>query len=329
MACSCSGRNAHARFGRCPLCVFAEPFAKGDRLVFREEWTDANIYLRSGPGLSGGRPGRFGERSAVVLSTRDDHAPVISPDGKQVAFVSDRSGSREIWIAPVSGGQAVQMTSLGQEMLESPNWSPDGRQIVFNVGTPGHASLYVVTANGGKPRALATGHADSHSPAWSVDGEWIYFTSAKSGRREVWKIPSTGGEPKQVTHGGAFEARPSPDGKKLFFSKGHETGCCTIWSMPVEGGPEERVPGLEKFASISRSWGVLREGIYFIVRSNDPLPAVRFLSFATHKVTDLVRLEKGPGWLFPGLAMTPDARGLLTVELDHSVNDLMMVEDFK
>jgi hypothetical protein len=91
----------------------------------------------------------------------------------------------------------------------------------------------------------------------------------------------------------------------LYFSRGHETGCCALWSIPAGGGNEERLRGLERFASINRSWGVLREGIFFIERSNDPLPAVRFLSFATREVAALVRLEKGPGWFSPDWQWPP------------------------
>jgi hypothetical protein len=56
---------------------------------------------------------------------------------------------------------------------------------------------------------------------------------------------------------------------------------------------------------------------------------VRFLSFATHKVADVVTLEKEPDWSFPGLAMSPGGRYLLTVQLDREANDLTMIENFR
>jgi hypothetical protein len=55
---------------------------------------------------------------------------------------------------------------------------------------------------------------------------------------------------------------------------------------------------------------------------------VRFLSFATQEVADVVSLEREPDWSFRGLAMSPDGRYLLSVQIDREANDLMMIENF-
>jgi hypothetical protein len=142
-------------------------------------------------------------------------------------------------------------------------------------------------------------------------------------------LPAAGGAAIQVTFGGAYEGRASPDGKTIYFRKSMPTSCCAIWSVPAGGGREEPVRELEKFATISRSWGVLKEGIFFIARENEPRQTVRFLSFATREVADVVRLEKEPDWAFLGLAMSADGRYLLTVQIDREANDLMMMENFR
>lgn len=118
-------------------------------------------------------------------------------------------------------------------------------------------------------------------------------------------------------------------GKTIYFRKNTPAGCCAIWSVPTRGGREEPVRGLETFTRISRSWGILKDGIYFIARQHEPRQTVRFLSFATHKVSDVIRLEKEPDWSFLGLAMSPDGRYLLSVQIDREANDLIMVENFR
>ena len=85
---------------------------------------------------------------------------------------------------------------------------------------------------------------------------------------------------------------------------------------------------LEKFSTISRSWGVVERGIYFIARERGPRQTVRFLSFATREVTDVAVLEKEPDWSFSGLAISPDGRYLLNVQIDREANDLMLMENF-
>jgi hypothetical protein len=140
---------------------------------------------------------------------------------------------------------------------------------------------------------------------------------------------TAGGAAIQVTHTGAYAALPSLDGKTVYIRKSTPAGCCAIWSVPVRGGREEPVPELEKFTKISHSWGVVKGGIYLLARQHGPQQTVRFLSFATHKVSDVVRLEKEPDWSFRGLAMSPGGRYLLTVQLDREANDLMIIGNFR
>ena len=82
---------------------------RGDRLAYREDWMETNIYLRDGKGLPGGAPGRFGEPVPVVNSARADHSPAFSADGERIAFVSSRTGNDEIWVARRDGSQPVPL----------------------------------------------------------------------------------------------------------------------------------------------------------------------------------------------------------------------------
>ena len=141
-------------------------------------------------------------------------------------------------------------------------------------------------------------------------------------------MPATGGAAFQVTHHGAYEGRPSPDGRIVYYTKSTSAGCCNMWSVPVGGGPELPVPELAQF-SISRSWGGIRDGIYFIARENQTPQSVRFFRFGTRRVDTILRLEKDPGWIFPALALSSDGRRLLTVQTDREVNDLMMITNFR
>ena len=99
-------------------------------------------------------------------------------------------------------------------------------------------------------------------------------------------------------------------------------------SITIGGGPELPVPELAQF-SISRSWGGIRDGIYFIARENQTPQSVRFFRFGTRRVDTILRLEKDPGWIFPALALSSDGRRLLTVQTDREVNDLMMITNFR
>jgi len=299
---------------------------QGNRLVYTESFKDTNIYAYEGPGFgSQPVPGRFGGWKGLILSSRRDDSPNISPGGERIAFASKRTGNEEIWGCDRNGGRLVQLTSFKGPGTGTPRWSPDGRWIAFDSLAAGNPNIYVIDANGGAPRRLTTGHSGNFMPSWSPDGNWLYFKSDRSGSDQLWKIRVAGGVPTQLTHGGASEGFASPDGKLVYFTK-RDWGA--IWTVPVDGGPEKPLPALERFDKIFRSWGITHQGIYFISREDAPHQTIRFFSFATRQIASLVMLDKEPIWDYPDVALSRDGRRLLSACLDQEVNDLMLIENF-
>jgi Tol biopolymer transport system component len=273
-------------------------------------------------------PWRWEPPRGIALSTGADHTPAFSPDGERFAFVSDRAGNNQIFIARRDGSESRQLTSDPTHSAGSPQWSPDGAWIAFDAWASNQSHVYIIPSAGGVPRRLAGDSNESWTPTWSHDGAWIFFSSDRSGALEIWKAPVLGGAAVQITHTGAYEGRSAPDGQVVFFRKSTPAGCCAIWSASVDGGHEEPVRELERFPTASRSWAVFQEGICFIAKEPGPGQTVRLWRFSTHDVVDLVRVEKDSDWSFPGLAMSQGARALLTVQVDREVSDLTMIENF-
>jgi Tol biopolymer transport system component len=139
--------------------------------------------------------GKNYERRQVTASKGRNGSAELSPDGRRVAFVSDRSGSDEIYMCSADGSNLLQLTNLGNPGTTGfPRWSPDGQKIVFDSVVGGHTVIFVISANGGQPRALNDNAFDNLNPSWSHDGRWIYFTSNPTGQWQMWKMPSQGGE---------------------------------------------------------------------------------------------------------------------------------------
>ena len=263
-------------------------------------------------------------RLKLISSTQYDGAPQFSPDGRKIAFQSERSGRSDIWVCDSDGANARQLTSLGGPIVGTPRWSADGRHIAFDARTEGHSDIYVVDAEGGLPRRLTTETSNDVVPSWSRDGRFVYFASNRTGTRpEVWKAPASGGAARQVTTQGGFAAFESSDGKYLYYAKFDAAG---VWRIPTEGGEESLVLDRPK----PREWGywaVADRGIYFINSESKPLATIEFFSFATTRVTRIATIEKEPINTASNLAISPDGRWILYTQLDQSDSDIMLVEN--
>jgi Tol biopolymer transport system component len=252
--------------------------------------------------------------------------PAYSSDGKRIAFVSNRSGSREIWICDSDGSNSQQLTSMRGVRVEMPKWSPDNQRIVFHTRQGSQSGLYVISSNGGVPRRLTTSPGRDEFACWSPDGQWLYFDSNRGGELlQVWKMPSMGGEAVQITRNpkGADLSHLSPDGKVLFYCNGYPNPT-SVWRMPVEGGEEIKVldsvhPGA--------AWTVREAGIYFFTMPDKLKHSdLSIYEFATSKVRLILTIDRP---VTTGLEVSPDGRTILYPQIDESGSDLMLVENFR
>jgi len=181
----------------------------------------------------------------------------------------------------------------------------------------------VVSAEGGKPRRFTEDTFEDARPSWSRDGQWIYFGSNRTGDWQLWKVPAEGGQAVQVTRQGGREAFESFDGKFVYYTKGF--GLPGIWKVPVAGGDEIRV--LDE--ALQGFWALLDKGIYFVNLKATPHATIEFFNFATGRTTQIAVVEKELQLVYPSLAVSPDGRSLLYVQVDSFESDIMLAENFR
>jgi Tol biopolymer transport system component len=98
----------------------------GKRLAIARGNLDADVWR-----VDLGNPAASGP---IVRSTLHEEGADYSPDGKRIVFSSNRSGAREIWVADITGENALALTQFGGPVPGSARWSPDGRDVVFDAG---------------------------------------------------------------------------------------------------------------------------------------------------------------------------------------------------
>lgn len=270
------------------------------------------------------RPSQLDSARPLIFSSRDNLQPQYSPDGKRIAFISDRSGTAELWVCNSDGSNAVQLTSLAAVWVTTPRWSPDGKKIAFDSNATGEFDICVISANGGKPQRMTTHPTNDGNPSWSHDGRWIYFDSARTGEQQIFKIPAEGGEPIQVTHDSGFAPLESVDGKFLYFNKA--LAATSLWKVPIQGGQASKVvDGLSSYISLA----IVNGGVYFVPQQKRT--SIHFLSFATSMIKPVANLEKPVEGFGPdgSLSVSPDGRWILCAQFDQAGSELMLVENFR
>jgi TolB protein len=154
----------------------------------------------------------------------DVQAPVWSPGGGRIAFLSRREGGKEVYVVSADGSGQRRLTGDARfpaytGAKSTPTWSPNGRQILFEGGPYALSGVYVVNADGSGQRRLAR---NGSSPAWSPDGRTIAFFSDP----KIYLMNADGSEHRPLTKPLSMGGRSlawSPDGRKLAFL--HEGGC--------------------------------------------------------------------------------------------------------
>jgi Tol biopolymer transport system component/DNA-binding winged helix-turn-helix (wHTH) protein len=254
-----------------------------------------------------------------------------SPDGRYIAYSSDRGGKFNIWLQQVSGGNPVQLTR-GPGHHWQPDWSPDGKHIAYR-SEEGDGGIYIVPALGGAglERKIAP---FGYYPRWSPDSSQVllqtHFTDIDACNR-FYVAQLDGGAPREVlaeflAQNKLCAASPAwhPDGKRITVWVGDVSATPVFWTVPLAGGPGikmEIASGIQReleqasgevrsgqqFGEHSFSWSPSGDAIYF-ERGYRGAKNVWKMTVDPGKLraTRIDRLTTGPG---PDAALAVSADG--------------------
>ena len=325
------------------------PYESLNPSVSRPELGHARLAISSGQPQVGLRlvdlrTQRQGETLAAdspfYPSTRTDMPGRFSPDGRQVAFGSDRSGSPQVWVANRDGSALRSVTQLQNATVSLGSWSPDSRSLTFDATIGESTHIYIVSASGGPIRRLTDGKGTEIDPEWSRDGRWIYYASNESGPWAIWRVAAGGGVRKLLTAEPGFEPRQSPDGRSLYFVDQQrvfgavgQRRAVKLKVVSAEGGQTEPVDA----AVMPGAWDVTDAGIVFVAEKADTSDAshssemLQAYDFATRRVRTIAELafRVGPFGSSHLLKVSRDGRWALASRVDRWERDILVVDNFR
>jgi len=281
------------------------------------------------------------KQRALTRLTFDDGLQVgasWSPDGRFIAYSSNRGGKFDIWVQQISGGDPVQITK-GPGHNWQPDWSPDGKFIAYRSEAE-EGGLYIVPALGGQglERRIAS---FGYYPRWSPDGSQVMFqTTHLTGMNRIYVVGLDGTEPREVVaeflreqSGGVLSAAWHPDGQRVSIWLWEVEPSPSFWTIPIAGGAavksvippdvakqfgEVAVGGRrESVKDRDFSWASSGRAIYF-ERTFRGARNIWKMSVdpESFQATAIERLTTGPG-LDTEFAISSDGRMAFTVESQH------------
>lgn len=246
-------------------------------------------------------------KQSVVLTSGDNWNmhPAIQPESSAIAWISNQSGSYEVWYAESVETTSRRLTDFGSGFTSRPAWSDDGVSLVFVSRHTGNPELFMIE-NQGLPVRLTSTDASELAPSFSRDGRHVYFTSEQEGSWIAQRLNLDSGRVEDIVPN-AMGLREAPDGSGFYYARTDRDG------LFFRSAPE-REETLIAGGYTHSDWGNFDfrgEDIVYYARQEQ---AVKQWHKATNSISVLLReVTDVPSW-DPGLAVLSDSTIMLARE---------------
>jgi Tol biopolymer transport system component/DNA-binding winged helix-turn-helix (wHTH) protein len=257
----------------------------------------------------------------LVPSTHSQYDAQYSPDGKQIAFSSERSGVQGVWVSGEDGANLVQI-SKPKIRSGSPQWSPDGKRVAFDAEYSGRWAIYVADISKGTPQRLATNISDFARPHWSRDGRWIYFTSNELGRTGAYRCPSQGGDAIAISKDRVATAPQESYDGTIYYASGSNRPLLKRVAQSALPGIASEVDGLPRLLSYA-IWITIKDGVYFVPAESPR--SLRHFDLATKRIRSVFEADKD---FASGISVSSDGRWMLYSQSGNANSDIMLIDNF-
>ncbi|MEI6562356.1 MAG: biopolymer transporter Tol [Verrucomicrobiota bacterium] len=224
--------------------------------------------------------------------------------GSKIAFISTRSGNKELYTADYDGSNVNQITH-DNTISVAPALSPDGRRIAYTSYLHGYADIYTIDLASKQRDRIVKYPGTNSGAAFSPDGSQIACTVSRDGNPELYVVGASGSGARRLTHTPGVESTPSwsPDGSEIVYSS-DDTGSPQLFRISASGGSGRRLATGHSYCT-KPSWSPDGKKIAFNIRDGGSFQvAVLDLASGNVRVVTSGDEARDPVW-------GPDSRHLL------------------
>jgi TolB protein len=250
------------------------------------------------------------EFADAIVARLSGGVPGIS--STQIAFVSTRSGNKEIWAMDYDGGNQHQISHLRSISL-TPRWSPDASRIAFTCYVPYRgltsAQICLLSMETGGMIAFPRFHGTNSSPAWSPDGTKLAFMSSAFGDPEIFVADANGGHMHRLTYSAGVDTSPMWNprtGQQIVFVS-DRSGEPLIYSMNADGSNTERIDMPDMGYVVDPAWSPNGQLLAFCWRRPSGNFDLYVMDIASRQLVELTKdaaRNERPSW-------APDGRHIV------------------
>jgi serine/threonine protein kinase len=228
----------------------------------------------------------------LTLGTSLDRQPTYSPDGRLLAFSTNRAGNLDVWVMQLESGEVRRATDHPGTDWD-PSFTSDGKHLIWSSDREGHFEIWMAEPDGRNPRRISDDGFDAENGSVTPDGEWLVYNSAHPEKSGVWKRNLESGETVQLATGLTGVPEISPDGRHVLVVRGPRVGRGSVEVVRVADGVTEAFriectmdAGTAGSVLVGRSrWLPDGSGIAFLCEDESGRPGIYVQDFAPDRDT--------------------------------------------